>query len=141
MIEENNKTELIISDVTLYEPKSKKKIINSGTYDTYNTERILSLIKSELVQNRNLLLSLNVIIVLKDKRVRLTQWGGGIPVRSIQTFNDVLVNLKELVKKLIEAGKFEEYYFSNKEGYEILTINGEQSIEKVHQDIIKALGY
>lgn len=32
-------------------------------------------------------------------------------------------------------------YFSNKEGYEILTINGEQSIEKVHQDIIKSLGY
>ncbi len=32
-------------------------------------------------------------------------------------------------------------YFSNKEGYEILTVNGEQSIEKVYQDIIKALGY
>lgn len=32
-------------------------------------------------------------------------------------------------------------YFKEKEGYEIFTINGEQAIEKVHQDIIKALGY
>ena len=32
-------------------------------------------------------------------------------------------------------------YFKDKEGYEIHTINGEQSIEDVHKDIIKALGY
>ena len=31
-------------------------------------------------------------------------------------------------------------YFKNKAGYEIYTINGEQSIENVHKDIIKALG-
>jgi adenylate kinase len=32
-------------------------------------------------------------------------------------------------------------YFNNKENYTIYTINGEQSIESVHKDIIKALGY
>ena len=32
-------------------------------------------------------------------------------------------------------------YFNNKENYTIYTINGEQSIEKVHQDIIKALNF
>lgn len=32
-------------------------------------------------------------------------------------------------------------YFKNKDGYEIHTINGEQAIEEVHKDIIKALGY
>ena len=32
-------------------------------------------------------------------------------------------------------------YFKEKDGYEILTINGEQSVEAVHGDIIKALGY
>lgn len=46
--------------------------------------------------------------------------------------------------------RFEEYknkvlpamnYFKNKENYTIYTINGEQSIENVHQDIIKALNY
>lgn len=46
------------------------------------------------------------------------------------------------------AKRFEEYenkvipamnYFKGKKGYEICTINGEQSIENVHQDIIKAL--
>ncbi|MEI6580997.1 MAG: nucleoside monophosphate kinase [bacterium] len=32
-------------------------------------------------------------------------------------------------------------YFKEKEGYEIYTINGEQSIENVHKDIIKALNF
>ena len=31
-------------------------------------------------------------------------------------------------------------YFKNKEGYNFIEINGEQSIENVHKDIIKALG-
>ena len=46
--------------------------------------------------------------------------------------------------------RFEEYednvipsmnYFKGKPGYTLYTINGEQSVEKVHEDIIKALGY
>ena len=46
------------------------------------------------------------------------------------------------------AKRFNEYennvipamnYFRDKEGYEIYTINGEQSVESVHKDIIKAL--
>jgi len=32
-------------------------------------------------------------------------------------------------------------YFKDKQGYEVHTINGEQSVEDVHKDIIKALGY
>jgi len=32
-------------------------------------------------------------------------------------------------------------YFKEKDGYEILTINGEQSIEDVHKDIVKALNF
>jgi thymidylate kinase len=32
-------------------------------------------------------------------------------------------------------------YFKDKKGYQIFTINGEQSIEAVHADIVKALGY
>ena len=47
------------------------------------------------------------------------------------------------------ANRFDEYvnnvipamnYFKDKQGYKIYTINGEQSIEAVHSDIIKALG-
>lgn len=46
--------------------------------------------------------------------------------------------------------RFDEYmtkvipamnYFNDKPGYKIYKINGEQSVEKVHEDIIKALGY
>ena len=32
-------------------------------------------------------------------------------------------------------------YFKEKEGYEIYTINGEQTIEEVHKEIIKALNF
>ena len=48
------------------------------------------------------------------------------------------------------AKRFEEYtnnvipsmnYFKNKTGYKIYTINGEQTVENVHKDIIKALGF
>ena len=48
------------------------------------------------------------------------------------------------------AKRFDEYmtkvipamnYFKDKENYKIYTINGEQSVENVHKDIIKALGY
>ncbi|MFH1200912.1 MAG: nucleoside monophosphate kinase [bacterium] len=48
------------------------------------------------------------------------------------------------------AQRFDEYvnnvvpamnYFKNKENYTIYTINGEQSVENVHKDIIKALGF
>ena len=46
--------------------------------------------------------------------------------------------------------RFDEYinnvipamnYFKNRENYKIYTINGEQSVENVHKDIVKALGY
>ncbi len=46
--------------------------------------------------------------------------------------------------------RFEEYeknvvpamdYFKGKQGYEIYAINGEQSVEDVHKDIIQALGF
>ncbi len=48
------------------------------------------------------------------------------------------------------ARRFDEYvnnvvpsmqYFDGKAGYQMHTINGEQPVEKVHEDIIKALGY
>ncbi|MCX6752604.1 MAG: nucleoside monophosphate kinase [Candidatus Nomurabacteria bacterium] len=48
------------------------------------------------------------------------------------------------------AKRFDEYeknvvpsmnYFKGKAGYTIYTINGEQTVENVHKDIIKALGY
>ncbi len=47
------------------------------------------------------------------------------------------------------ANRFDEYvnnvipsmeYFNNKDGYTIYKINGEQTIEEVHQDIIKSIG-
>ena len=48
------------------------------------------------------------------------------------------------------AKRFDEYennvipamnYFKDKKGYTIYTINGEQTVENVHKEIIKKLGY
>ena len=108
------KTELLIYDVTLYEPKNRRSLIRSGTSDTTGTERIVQQIKNEINQNRRLLLWLNVVVVIGDKRVKLTQWGGGISIRNIESFSDVLGKLREMGEKLIEAGKSHEF-FSNTE--------------------------
>ena len=43
----------------------------------------------------------------------------------------------EYVNKVIPAMN----YFKNKENYKMYTINGEQNVENVHKDIIKALGF
>lgn len=43
----------------------------------------------------------------------------------------------EYIKNVVPAMD----YLKDKPGYKIYTINGEQSIEDVHKDIIKALGY
>jgi adenylate kinase len=43
----------------------------------------------------------------------------------------------EYVKNVVPAME----YFKNKPGYETLEIDGEQSVEDVHKDIIKALGF
>jgi adenylate kinase len=43
----------------------------------------------------------------------------------------------EYMNKVIPAMNF----FKDKENYKIYTINGEQSVDDVHKDIIKALGY
>lgn len=43
----------------------------------------------------------------------------------------------EYVNKVIPSMN----YFKGKENYEMFTVNGEQSVENVHTDIIKALGF
>ncbi len=55
--------------------------------------------------------------------------------------DDTEIGLKkrfnEYINKVVPAMNS----FKDKEGYEIFIINGEQTIENVHKDIIKALGY
>lgn len=56
--------------------------------------------------------------------------------RSDDTKEGIEKRFDEYVNKVVPAMN----YFKDKEHYRIYTINGEQSIENVHQDIIKALG-
>ena len=55
--------------------------------------------------------------------------------RDDDTDEGISKRFDEYVNKVVPAMN----YFKDKAGYEILTINGEQSIEAVHQDIINAL--
>jgi adenylate kinase len=57
--------------------------------------------------------------------------------RADDTKEGIEKRFDEYVNKVIPAMN----YFKDKKEYEIFTINGEQSIENVHKDIIKALGY
>ncbi|MEI6280523.1 MAG: nucleoside monophosphate kinase [bacterium] len=57
--------------------------------------------------------------------------------RADDTENGLRKRFNEYINKVVPAVN----YFKDKEGYVIYTINGEQSVEDVHKDIIKALGY
>ncbi len=57
--------------------------------------------------------------------------------RSDDTEEGLAKRFNEYVNNVVPSMK----YFEAKDGYEIFSINGEQSIEDVHKDIIKALGY
>jgi adenylate kinase family enzyme len=57
--------------------------------------------------------------------------------RTDDTQEGIEQRFNEYVNNVIPAMN----YFKEKKGYEIFTINGEQGIEKVHQDIIKALNF
>lgn len=116
-LKEAQKIELIIDSFTLSDRKIRKSwnignVIGSETSDTYRTERATSLIKNDIKQNCKLLLWLSVRVVIGDKRARLTHWGGGIPIRSIESFKYVLRKLEERGKNLIDSAKQSDYFSS-----------------------------
>jgi adenylate kinase len=57
--------------------------------------------------------------------------------RADDTKDGIEKRFNEYVNKVVPAMN----YFKGKENYTIYTINGEQSIEDVHKDIIKVLGF
>lgn len=56
--------------------------------------------------------------------------------RADDTEEGLAKRFNEYVNNVVPSMK----YFDGKDGYEVFTINGQQSIEDVHKDIIKALG-
>jgi adenylate kinase len=57
--------------------------------------------------------------------------------RADDTEEGILKRFNEYVNKVVPSMN----YFKDKEGYEIFHINGEQSVEDVHKDILKALNF
>lgn len=56
--------------------------------------------------------------------------------RADDTDEGIETRFDEYIKNVLPSMK----YFEGKSGYHMVTINGEQSVEQVHADIIKALG-
>lgn len=56
--------------------------------------------------------------------------------RTDDTDEGIETRFDEYIKNVLPSMK----YFEGKSGYNMVTINGEQSVEQVHSDIIKALG-
>lgn len=79
------------------------------------------------------LIKIIYIEVGKDESIKRNLLRG----RKDDTEEGLAKRFNEYLNKVIPAMN----YFKDKEGYEIYTINGEQTIENVHKDIIKALGY
>jgi len=91
---------------------SLEKMLNF--YNRENIKIIYIGLSKEEAMKRNLL------------RGRVDDTEGGIKQRFNEYFNKVIPAMN---------------YFKDKAGYTIYNINGEQTIENVHKDIIKALGF
>ncbi|MEK7081142.1 MAG: nucleoside monophosphate kinase [Patescibacteria group bacterium] len=73
------------------------------------------------------------IEISKEEAVKRLKLRG----RHDDTDEGIAKRFDEYINKVVPAMN----YFENKVGYTIYTINGEQSVENVHKDIIKALRY
>ena len=73
------------------------------------------------------------IEISKEEAIRRLKLRG----RHDDTDEGIATRFNEYVNNVIPAMK----YFEDKENYKIFTINGEQSIENVHKDILKALEF
>src|SRR3990167_3973063 len=110
-----------------------RKIMESGSY---TGQLVKETLEKGFLQPNFITTSLFTNILISGmqeeatKRLRLRG-------RHDDTDQGIRKRFDEYVNNVIPAMN----YFKDKENYTIYTINGEQTVEAVHKDIIKALGY
>lgn len=118
----------IFADILISELENDKHLIADGFPRTVvqaeNFEEMMKFYKRKNVKVVYLELSKEEAI----KRMKLR-------ARPDDTDDGIAKRFDEYIKNVVPSMN----YFKGKEGYQIFTINGEQTIEKVHEDIINAI--
>jgi len=123
-------TDALVTNILINDMNDKRHLIFDGYPRTLiqseNLEEMLEFYKQKDIKIIYIKLS-------KEEAMKRNLLRG----RADDTKEGIEKRFDEYVNKVIPAMN----YFENKKNYKIYTINGEQTIENVHKDIIKALGY
>ncbi len=142
------------------ETEEIKKILNSGTLmpDNKTNGLVANIVRKEWVPSKHLLFDGYPRTVAQSKYFE--DLIASIGVDNVKIVY-IEVGKEEAMKRNLLRGRqddtkeglakrFDEYvnnvvpsmnYFKGKVGYQLFTVNGEQVVENVHKDIIKAIGY
>ena len=123
-------TNTIVTDILISDLKPEKHLVADGyprtVVQSENLEAMLKFFKREKVK-------IVYIEVGKEEATKRNLLRG----RPDDTEEGLSRRFDEYVNNVIPAMN----YFKGKDGYELYSINGEQSVEDVHRDIISKLGF
>lgn len=123
-------TDAIVTNILISSLTPEKHLITDGypreIEQSISLEKMISFYKRENVKIIYIGLSKEEAMKRNLLRGRADDTPEGIEQRFNEYFNKVIPAMD---------------YFKDKENYTVYEINGEQSIENVHKDIIKALGF
>lgn len=123
-------TNSIFTNILIQELDKNKHLVADGYPRTLNQAESFESMMN-FYQRKNI--KIIYIEVGKEEAMKRNLLRG----RSDDTEEGILKRFNEYVNKVIPSMN----YFKDKEGYEIFHINGEQSVEDVHRDILKALNF
>ncbi|MDQ5954933.1 MAG: adenylate kinase [Patescibacteria group bacterium] len=122
-------TNKLVSDAVLNLPQ-EKCVVFDGYPRTINQSEYFTELMSSLNRTN---IKIIYIELSKEEAMKRNLLRG----RADDTVEGLNKRFDEYVNNVIPSMD----YFKGKFGYEILTINGEQTVEQVHNDIIKALNF
>jgi|SRR3989344_7712078 len=122
-------TDAIVTNILISNLSAENNLITDGypraVEQSISFEKMMKFYKRENIKVIYIEISKEEAIKRMKLRGRHDDTDAGITTRFDEYTNNVIPAMN---------------YFEDKENYKIYTINGEQSVEKVYEDIIKALG-
>lgn len=123
-------TDAVFTNILISSLTSEKNLVADGYPRTVDQSKVFEQMMKFYKHDK---VNIIYIEVGKDEAMKRNLLRG----RTDDTSEGITKRFDEYVNNVIPAMN----YFKGKKGYTIYTINGEQSVENVHQDIIKALNY
>ncbi|OGI95396.1 hypothetical protein A2917_02430 [Candidatus Nomurabacteria bacterium RIFCSPLOWO2_01_FULL_42_17] len=151
---------IVESSESNFDTRAVKELMHSGRLipDEMTNKLVAEAVESNLSPNKHMIFDGYPRTVFQSEK--FTDLVKSIKRENIKIIYIELSEEEAMKRNLLRGRKddtreglskrFEEYknnvipamnYFKNKDNYQIFTINGEQSIENVHKDIINKLGY